>query len=223
MSACSGKTSLVSSVSRVSCDLATGQSAASSCRDSEPRVSEPVTLAAIIRHYLLHYQPLHDQELMWFRNQNSLEDALRVAGRAQDDQGHRYSHQRRVRSPAIAAAVKQLAECHDDLQRCSSFHELWKRITFRLAPVRGIGERYIYDASVRIGAHLRFTPEKVYLHAGTRTGATRLGLLSERDGHKQWLNSGELPVLLLDLRSSDLENLLCIYKSRLQNDRAEGV
>jgi hypothetical protein len=154
--------------------------------------------------------------------QSSLEDALRVAGRAQDDQGHRYSHQRRIKSPAIAEATKRLVESHDDLRNCSSFHELWSFTTSLLTPVEGIGELYIYDTALRIGAHLGLTPEKVYVHAGTRIGATRLGLLSRRDGHKPWLNSGELPALLRDLRSSDVENLLCIYKSRLQSDRAEG-
>jgi hypothetical protein len=174
-----------------------------------------MSLETVIRHYLLHYQPLHDHELVWFQSQSSLEDALKIAGRAQDDQGHRYSHQRRIKSLAIAEATKRLMESHDDLRNCSSFHELWSFITSLLTSVEGIGELYIYDTALRIGAHLGLTPEKVYLHAGTRIGATRFGLLSPRDGPKQWLNSGELPALLHDVRSSDVENLLCIYKSQL--------
>lgn len=193
--------------------------AASFCQQpSETNGSEPMSLAAIIRHYLQHYQPLHDHELMWFRNQSSLEDALKIAGEAQDDRGHRYAHQRRVKSHAIKEATKRLADSHDDIQGCSSFHELWNLVALRLRPIQGIGELYVYDTALRIGAHLHLTPEKVYLHAGTRIGARALGLLSGRDGSRSsrpWLEPKELPASLRNLPSSDVENLLCIYKSRL--------
>lgn len=185
----------------------------SSC--GAPGDSEPMGLAGIIRHYLQHFQPLHDHELMWFRNQGSLEDVLRLAGQAQDDRGRRYSHQRRIKSDAIREATKRLTDAHDDLQGCSSFHELWSAVGLFLKPIQGIGELYIYDTALRIGAHLCLKPENVYLHAGTRTGARQLGLLSGRDDSKEWLQSNELPAPLRSLSPSDVENLLCIYKSRL--------
>ena len=189
---------------------------ASSCVEpSETQGSEPMNLSAIIRHYLKYYQPLHDHELMWFQNQSSLEDALRIAGSAQDDVGHRYSHQRRVKAQAIREAARRLADSHDEIRGCSSFHDLWNLLVLRLSPIQGIGELYIYDTALRIGGHLRLTPEKVYLHAGTRIGARRLGLVPASDGSKQWLESEELPKLLRDLAPSDVENLLCIYKDRL--------
>jgi hypothetical protein len=174
-----------------------------------------MSLAAIVRHYLQHYQPLHDHELTWFRNQSSVEDALRIAGEAHDDRGHRYSHQRRIKSHAIREATKRLADAHDSMQNCSSFHELWNVVGLCLRPIQGIGELYIYDTALRIGAHLGLKPEKVYLHAGTRTGARQLGLLNGRDDSKQWLESKELPAPLSSLPPSDVENLLCIYKDRL--------
>lgn len=190
--------------------------AASSCGEpSEAQGSEPMSLGAIIRHYLKHFQPIHEHELRWFQNQSSLEDALRIAGEAQDDQEHRYSHQRRVKSQAIREATRRLADSHDEIRGCSSFHELWNLLVLRLSPIQGIGELYIYDTALRIGAHLRLTPERVYLHAGTRIGVRKLGLVPARDGSKQWLESKELPALLRDLAPSDVENLLCIYKSRL--------
>jgi len=188
---------------------------ASSCaRPPEIDSSQPMSLAAIVRHYLQHYQPLHDHELMWFRNQSSLEEALRIAGEAQDDRGHRYSHQRRVKSHAIREATKRLADSHNDIQDCSSFHDLWNAAGSVLRPVQGIGELYIYDTALRIGAQLRLTPKKVYLHAGTLTGARKLGLLSSQDSHKLWLEPRELPAPFRDLPPSDVENLLCIYKDR---------
>lgn len=211
-------------ISRGDCgSLRPRRPAASSCvGPSETQGSEPMSLAAIIRHYLKHYQPLHDHELMWFHNQSSLEDALRIAGEAQDDEGHRYSHQRRVKSQAIREATRRLADSHDEIRDCSSFHDLWNLLVLRLSPIQGIGELYIYDTALRIGAHLRLTPEKVYLHAGTRIGARRLGLVPARDGSKQWLELTELPALLRDLAPSDVENLLCIYKSRLPRSNSSA-
>ena len=40
--------------------------------------------------------------------------------------------------------------------------------------VKGFGELSIYDTAVRIGAHLRIEPDKVYLHAGAREGIKAL-------------------------------------------------
>lgn len=211
-------------IGRGSCgSLRPRRRAAGSCQEPlETEGSEPLSLAAIVRHYIKHFQPLHDHELLWFQNQSSLEEALRIAGEAQDDVGHRYSHQRRVKSQAIREATRRLADSHDEMRNCSSFHDLWNILFLRLSPIQGIGELYIYDTALRIGAHLRLTPEKVYLHAGTRIGARRLGLLSARDGSKQWLELTELPALLRDLAPSDVENLLCIYKSRLPRSKSSA-
>lgn len=172
-------------------------------------------LEAILRHYELHHRPRHDRELSWFRTQASLEDALRVAGKAQDEKGKRYRHQRRIKPEAIEEATKRLVELHDDLQRCSTFHELWALIRENLKPIQGIGDLYVYDAALRIGAYLRLTPERVYLHAGTRIGARKSGLLLHPNDRREWLESNELPAPLRDLPPSDVENLLCIYEGRL--------
>jgi len=40
--------------------------------------------------------------------------------------------------------------------------------------VYGVGELACYDAALRIGGNLNIFPEKIYLHAGTRTGAREL-------------------------------------------------
>ena len=191
-----------------------------SCRVKPESVGSPqASLAAIIRHYLVHYQPEHEHELTRFRNQGSLEDAIGLAARAEDEQGHRYSHQRRIKSRAIAEASRVLADAHDDLQRCSSFHELWSLIGSYLTPIEGVRELYTYDTAVRLGAHLCLSPERVYLHAGTRIGAKNLGLLSRTNAHEQWLELSELPAPLRKLPASDVENLLCIYKAELARVR----
>ena len=174
-----------------------------------------MNLEAVLRHYQLHHRPRHDHELNWFRTQASLEDALRVAGKSQDEQGKRYRHQRRIKAEAIADATKRFIDLHDELQHCASFHQLWTLIRDNLKPIRGIGDLYIYDASLRIGAYLRLTPERVYLHAGTRMGARKSGLLLRAGDRREWLEANELPAHLRDLPPSDVENLLCIYEGRL--------
>jgi hypothetical protein len=112
-------------------------------------------------------------------------------------------------------ATDRLVELHDELQRCPSYHELWTLIRDNLKPIQGIGELYIYDASLRIGACLGLAPERVYLHAGTRAGAGKLGLLPRSRGRREWLEPRELPAPLRHLPPSDVENLLCIYAGRL--------
>jgi len=187
-----------------------------SCARPRNTSSKITSLGAIIRDYLVNFQPEHERELMWFRNQASLEDALRFATQAQDDQGRRYSHQRRIKSQAISDASRALADAHDDLRKCSSFHQLWTLIGSYLDSIKGVRELYVYDCACRLGAHLGLKPERVYLHAGTREGAKNLGLLSPKRPSTLWLEPEELPVALRRLPPSDVENLLCIYKAELR-------
>jgi hypothetical protein len=58
-----------------------------------------------------------------------------------------------------------------------------------LVDVPGIGELYVYDTALRIGAKLGVFPEKVYLHAGARIGVRNLG----RDARKTALRIASLP------------------------------
>jgi hypothetical protein len=75
-------------------------------------------------------------------------------------------------------------------------------------PRAGLGELYFYDTALRIGAKLGVLPQAVYLHAGTRAGATTLGLIV--DGSV--LLKSELPELPQKLQPHEVEDVLCIYK-----------
>jgi hypothetical protein len=108
-------------------------------------------------------------------------------------------------------ANRLLLEKHDVLQRCTTFHELWQRIRIILGAVTGLGELYIYDTALRIGAHLNLLPDRVYLHAGTRTGAKAFGIVSR---HEEWIEVGELPSPLRELPPHEVEDILCIYKDK---------
>lgn len=171
----------------------------------------------IIRAYKLRNRPHKQTELNWFRRQPSLEAAISVAAKAETEprdgkeRGLRYSHQRRITRKAIQEANRLLLETHDELQTCKSFHELWVLIRKTLEPAVGIGELYIYDTALRIGAYLNLLPDRVYLHAGTRAGANAFGFVTKQ---KEWLNLDELPNILRELLAHEVEDILCIYKDK---------
>ncbi|HQM80509.1 MAG TPA: hypothetical protein PLX02_02700 [Syntrophorhabdaceae bacterium] len=77
-------------------------------------------------------------------------------------------------------------------------------------PIPGIGELAVYDTALRIGAFLRIEPSKVFLHAGTRTGARALGL----ETSAEFLEVSSVPSEFQVLKPSEIEDVLCIYKHR---------
>ena len=170
-----------------------------------------MNLEAIVRHYITNYRPHKQTELNWCRRQPSLESAIKIAAKAEDHRGKRYSHQFRITRKAMQEASRILLEKHDVLQRCKSFHELWQRIKIFLGPVTGLGELYVYDTALRIGAFLNLLPDRVYLHAGTRTGAKAFGIVSR---HEEWIEVEELPSPLRELLPHEVEDILCIYKDK---------
>jgi hypothetical protein len=77
--------------------------------------------------------------------------------------------------------------------------------------ITGIGELYICDTSLRIGAKLNLFPTAVYLHPGTRAGARALGL----DDRAKMLKVSALPKPFRTLAPHELEDILCIFKDDL--------
>jgi hypothetical protein len=84
-----------------------------------------------------------------------------------------------------------------------------------LADVYGIGELYVYDTALRIGVNLGVFPKEVYLHAGTRVGARKLGL----DVSKPTVKMSFLPTHLRTLRPHEVEDVLCIFKDQFDGPR----
>ena len=142
-----------------------------------------------------------------------------LAARATDRRGKRFCHQNKIRRAALPEAEKLLLEQSDVLRECRSFHELWLLIKQTLQHVRGLGELYIYDTALRIGAFLNLEPDRVYMHRGTRDGAKHFGFLT-RD--REWLNLSEFPRSLRELSALEIEDILCIYKSETLATRACG-
>lgn len=76
-------------------------------------------------------------------------------------------------SKEIAQQVGQnLLSRINELSQSTNFPTIMKIV--EECKVKGFGELSIYDTAVRIGAHLRIEPDKVYLHAGAREGIKAL-------------------------------------------------
>jgi hypothetical protein len=93
---------------------------------------------------------------------------------------------------------------------------LYTLIATTLTGVRGLGELYCYDTALRIGAKLRLRPEAVFLHAGTRYGASLVADIRRLP----WLNRADLPVGLQSLPPEQVEDILCIYADHIQKMRS---
>jgi hypothetical protein len=57
------------------------------------------------------------------------------------------------------------------MEKANDFGDLFHLVGAALDSIHGLGELYVYDTSLRIGAKLNLFPDRVYLHAGTRLGA----------------------------------------------------
>jgi len=172
------------------------------------RRAEFESLVAIIAHYLANYSDNANRELQFCRCQRTIDAALKQAALARLPSGKRAHHQRRLSQSTLNAAWDALKQC--DFSECRSFHELFCLVDETVRPIHGIGELYIYDTSLRMGAFLRLSPDRVYLHAGTRVGARALGFSGG-----DYILCSDLPNEFAVLQPHQIEDCLCIYKREL--------
>ena len=158
-----------------------------------------------------------DEEISWFQKQPSFRAAIETASRAIDAKDRRFSHQCRVRRAAIREATEALLAIERQLASAKSFDALLEIVSRQLQDVAGIGALYRYDTAFRIGAYLRLFPMRVYLHAGTRTGARALGLEYRKDA----LEMSEIPAVLRNRKPHEIEDILCIYKDWFSDDKGD--
>lgn len=176
-------------------------------------------LEAIVRTYTRTIRPRAQGELDWFAHQPSLAQASETAALAVTSQGKRYSHQRRITKSALQQALHILSGQERTIRRSRNFDNLFNLIERTLKPVRGIGELYLYDTALRIGAKLNLSPTKVYLRAGTRDGARALGA----DATAATLDMGALRLEFHCLEPYEIEHILCIFKGELRLAATSGV
>jgi len=176
-------------------------------------------LQSIVRAYIKCIRPSANDELNWFRQQPALREAIQFAALATNSIGKRYSHQRRLSRIILEQACDLLLANEKKIEQCKDFDQLDIFLDTLLAPIKGLGELYIYDTALRVGARLHLLPGKVYLHAGTRVGAQVLGF----DGKAKVLEVSQLPKELRQLAPHEIEDVLCIFKDRLVKSQVDMI
>jgi hypothetical protein len=165
----------------------------------------------IVRTYIREIRPHAQGEIDWFVQQPSLSAAIEKAALATNSHGKRYSHQCRVKKIALKRALNILLDNERAIKKVKNFDDLFKVISGAVSSIPGIGELYIYDTALRIGAKLNLFPTAIYLHAGTRAGARALGL----NDRATTLPVSVLPRQFRALAPHELEDVLCIFKRHL--------
>jgi len=179
-----------------------------------PKVISMSNYESIVRAYISRIRPHAKVELDWFREQPSLDSAIELASLAVNSKGKRHPHQRRLKKANLLETKSVLSANSRVLKKCRDFEELFLVVEAMLEPISGIGELYVYDTALRIGARLGLLPKMVYLHAGTRVGAKVLGF----DGKAKALEISVLPKEFRRLEPYEIEDLLCIFKSELSDE-----
>jgi hypothetical protein len=169
------------------------------------------SFAEIVAHYLAEKKPKADNERRWFRIQRKIHYAVRLAGLASGPQGKRFRHQYCIPHTVLKKSSRALLRNLRRLGRCTSFDARFEQVHEVISPIRGIGPLTVYDTALRIGARLGLSPQKVYLHAGTRHGAAVLGFGPDRPS----ISLSELPKPLDELNAEEAEDVLCIYAADL--------
>jgi len=148
--------------------------------------------------------------------QKSLEDAIKVAVKSKNKNGNTEPHQRRIYKDVYPNFLNNLLNVKDKIKNVKNFDELIN-IIFNNKP-SGVGELFCYDVALRIGYYLNLLPEKIYIHAGTRTGLRNLlgRIIYEKTIYKHRLPE---PFCSCELTPAQLEDFICIYKYDLSDNK----
>ena len=166
---------------------------------------------AIVRHYVSNHRDKVQAELVSFQTEQSLSQCIRRAACAQQPDGKRLKHQRRIPAKVLDAWARALCREENQIRSSRTFEALIEMLNKESKQFWKNGELTVYDTALRIGAYLHLEPRVVFLHRGTRDGARVLGF----DGARPSVRPHELPREFRQLRPHEIEDCLCIYKNHL--------
>lgn len=165
-------------------------------------------LSKLIAEYQRSRTPTVCREQQWYADAPHLGVAITRAAESIGGDGKCHSHQRRVGKETLQRFGQGLLLRRQQIGKCRTFAELHEEVAS--AKIEGIGQLTIYDTADRIALFKGIAPDAIYLHAGTRAGARALGLRAKGPT----LAMGELPAPLRKLSAREIENFLCVFKSR---------
>ncbi|WP_146193069.1 hypothetical protein [Maritimibacter sp. 55A14] len=168
-----------------------------------------MSIHACVADYIDRCRTKAREEILFFSSQPNLSDAIMMAANCRRADGKRHPHQRRIPNRVLGEAERQLLANSESISAAQDFDALLVVVNHTIRSIRGIGELTVYDTAHRIGAFLGLAPEKVYLHAGARTGAAGLGFSGKM------IEKDQLPAAFAPLTAAEIEDCLCIYKDKL--------
>lgn len=112
-------------------------------------------------------------------------------------------------------ALNELTKIETQIANVKYFEELFDLIRNQLKSIKGLGELYICDTALRIGAYKKLYPMRIYLHAVTRKGARAL----ELDYKADYLYLPSCPPEFMDLEPHEVEDVLCIFKDKFKSNK----
>lgn len=175
------------------------------------RVGLSVVIKDIVAHYIQHRRKRAADEYLWFANQRTLKEAVSCAALALSEAGKRLSHQRRIPQSVLDESQRLLLASLPRIAKAKSFEDMHQIVKSIIQPISGIGALAVYDTALRIGAKLKLEPNVVFIQAGARTGAQRLGLSVSQES----IAVTAFPGAFQKLRPREIEDALCIYKDCL--------
>ena len=186
---------------------------------SNNRGQRDLTLGALVFYYIDEHR---DRMKKYFRyyDQQTLNDAIRIAALSVLPGGKRHGHQRRIIQPALNESARRLLDVQDKIKMCRNFEDLRGFVDRKIGDVWGIGTLTIYDISLRIGAKLGLYPQAVYLHRGVISGAKALGL----NYRQKSIPIKNIPEpISSNLEPYEIEDFLCICKGDLWDIRRKNT
>jgi len=176
-------------------------------------------LREVVQDYIANCRSDEDAESEYFSSPPNLRAAIRIGALAINEDKKRHPHQRRIPGHMLEHFRRSLLRRCKALRSCKTFPELMQVSGKVAARYWNNPELTVYDTTLRIGAHLGITPDRVYLHAGARKGAKALGF----KGSLPFLTRSWLPKEFRKLKPYEIEHCLCIYKNHLKRLRLRGT
>ena len=177
-----------------------------------------LSLEDIIQDYIASIRPAAAVELSYYGSRPSLAETIRIGANGSRSDGKRHDHQRRIPAQSLATFARRLSGHELDIRACKSFAELHDLLANLSKDIYRVGPLTVYDTATRIGAKRRLFPRKVYLHTGTREGASAVGI----DSGLTTVSVSMLPDEFNRLEPYEVEDVLCIYKKELRK-LAQGM
>lgn len=140
----------------------------------------------------------------------SLIEAIENAALSICSNGKMHDHQRRLGRQKCSEVAKALRTSTSSIEAAQDFKGILEVVAAVCNDIFGADELMAYDTALRISVYRNIEPREVYLHAGARVGARKLGFKGDI------LSMDSLPWPIRRLTPAQVETFFCIFKGRFR-------